>query len=1361
VKGGQDRASSARLLCALGLVVSVGFLLSATTASAAFKFKGTFGSAAQPSFEAPAALAVDLASGDLLVVDVEAKTLSRFNPDGSPDEFTALSTNVIDGSETPEGEFTFDSNPRDVQVAVDNSGGPTDGDIYVTQRATQLVDIFDEDGSYLGQLTASSEGAFEIPVGVTVDPAGAVYVSEFNTGSGKIHKYVPAANPPVNGDNTANFSRPSFGRLAAGIGPAAGFIFATEFGQTVAKLDSATGTQQYVVTSEASVAIAVNPADGHLFNATESQVREFDASGSTEAKALSSFAPGAGVSGIAVDKETGDVYVARESNPNIEVWEAVKVPEPITEAASEVESTSATLRGSVNPNGLPLSECFFEYDTTKYTKGGAAHGETALCEEPDAAEVGEGTVPVEVHAEVSGLSTGTNYHFRLVTANANNPLGEPSRGEDEEFLTPGPGITEETATQISATEARIGALIDPKGEATSFLVQYVTEAQFKASGYAEALSAPSPAAVVPAEVSGAGDLTTATGTGDLANGFSQVQHVHATTGAFAVGQTISGPGIRPGTTIVAFDKDKETLTLSTLAEASGTGVALSAGSPIVTNLTTTAGQFTAGQQISGPGIPAETTILSVGAGQLVLSKPPTETAKATPLTATGPQAVSLQLTGLTPDTTYHFRLLATNGAAIAEGADRRFSTFASIGGGGLPDGRAYEMASPPQKAGEVIPPEPTSELGGSCSACLSGENNQLMPMQSAPDGESVLYYGQPFSGGLAAGPNEYIAGRGGSEWQTQSLSPPSITGRYEAFSSNLSRGVLYQVQPTLAPQAPSRGGEGFANLYLRGKGGSFTPLITVEPPQRDPGTFVAGQNQFRIVYAGANAGTASEPAFGHLIFEANDALTEAVPGIAPAAPEVGVYEWADGQLALVNVLPDNATAASHAVIGSGLLLGSPQFEAPNVDHAISDDGSKIFWSSEESGHVYVRIDGERTLEIPGPGSCKESTPLKERACFLTASPDGSKVLISDGKIYELNEEEEYEQSADLSEGQGGFEGILGASENLSRVYLVDSKALTGGEENANEEHAEAGKFNLYAWDEGALDFIGTLLEKDNTFGVGSRYGAWHASRPDRIAQVSSDGRYLAFMSKAQLTGYDSIQAGSAFDCDDNSSAHSLSKPCNEVFEYSFASKSLTCVSCNPSGQRPLGPSYLSLIRPDNGSPFPQPGNLSLSGGGRLIFQSQDVLSPQDTNGHIQDVYEWEPSGVGSCKRPGGCVFLISSGHSTNDSMFLDSSDSGNDAFFITREQLVAADHDEQLDLYDARVDGGLASDTETLRSECQGEACQPAAVVPKHPTPSSLAFHGAGNLNEKSKRKHHKKRHKRHAKKHTHKRANANRGGTK
>ena len=175
---------------------------------------------------------------------------------------------------------------------------------------------------------------------------------------------------------------------------------------------------------------------------------------------------------------------------------------------------------------------------------------------------------------------------------------------------------------------------------------------------------------------------------------------------------------------------------------------------------------------------------------------------------------------------------------------------------------------------------------------------------------------------------------------------------------------------------------------------------------------------------------------------------------------------------------------------------------------------------------------------------------------------------------------------------------------------------------------------------------------------------------------------------------------------------------------------------------------------------------------------------RDTNGRVEDVYESEPNGLGSCARAQGCVTLISPGTGSVDSNFLsmggEGEGEGSNVFFTTREELVPIDSDELLDVYDARVGGGFASETETTRPECQGEACQPSPSPPAETTPASAAFHGAGNLEEagksvsrcpKGKRKvksrgktrcvakHHKRhrKHKRHHGKRHHRRANADR----
>jgi hypothetical protein len=188
-------------------------------------------------------------------------------------------------------------------------------------------------------------------------------------------------------------------------------------------------------------------------------------------------------------------------------------------------------------------------------------------------------------------------------------------------------------------------------------------------------------------------------------------------------------------------------------------------------------------------------------------------AQTTPETGLGsaavPQTAQAHIGRLAPDTAYRFRVVAENENGETTSAEPApgFATF-PIFPPGLPDGRAYEMVSPPQKVGEVFPPF----QDGFCSECLPGISAGMMPMQSTPNGEAVVYEGQPFSAGLASGPNEYLSRRSQSSgWGWQSLSSPlfasGVGQGFEAFSADLSRGVLFQIQPALSPEAPTQGGK--------------------------------------------------------------------------------------------------------------------------------------------------------------------------------------------------------------------------------------------------------------------------------------------------------------------------------------------------------------------------------------------------------------------------------------------------------------------------------------------------------------------------------------------------------------------------
>jgi hypothetical protein len=1300
-------------------------------------------------------------------------SVSRYHADGTPAEFTALGSNAIDGLAgpdlTPQKGLHFNV-AKLVQVGVDESSDETAGEIYVTQGDNQKLDVFGANGEHLGELTqyegtpgneATLQGLGRV-CGVAVDLAGDVFVADLGSG---IHKYDPKGAVVTNADNVANFtSVESPCGLAAGRGASAGSLFAVSLSSGgLAKLDATSGAVQYEI-SKGNTTVSVDPTSGNVLTASGSEIKEWDASGAGSATLLGLVSAGSEVTGIAVDGTTpkgkgGTLYLARSGATHLDVYGPyLSLPVPATGPATAVARTTATLHGTISADGGPSAGCHFQYITeatfqaqkkaaeaedqspAQATEAAFAGAQSVACEPPG--PFTGGTVSA-VSGKATGLQPQTEFVFRLVGDNSEGSIP----ASELEFETQGePLIKEGAASQVTTSSATISSKVNPRGQATSFSVEFVTQQQFEESEFAGAAVVEGP--VAPALVSGKGDLSAATGTGGLAEGFSQIKGVKTESGTFVVGQSIFGAGIKAGTTITSVGAG--TLGLSQSVEASGEKVTLAAGSNVITNLSTSAGSFAAGQSIEGVGIPNATTIVSASQTELALSQAVTAPGEGVGLIAQGFEPVSLQLSGLTPDTTYHFRGVAANEVGMAtESEPHTFATSVPLGPP-LPDERAYELVSPPARMGDVYPAEPYKHDGGSCKSCVAGWNARKAPMQASADGQAVAYEGDPFFGGQKAEANSYVSRRGEGSWGTAALSTPQLEAQvFKAFSPDLSKAIMLQVAPALTTEAP----EGFAELYLREEGKGLRTLITSEPPNRFAGEPAKVANAFQVEYAGANAGSEGSEAFSHVIFAANDALTPAAEEKEVAADERDLYEWSGGELRLVNVLPSEEVAAQ-PVFGSGQMLAAGD-ETPNFSHAISDSGNRIFWSTEPDGQVYMREGGGTTIELPD-----------HTGKFLTASPDGSKVLLSDGSMYELNEEEgAYELSADLTHGKGGFQGIAGTAEDLARVYFVDTEALTGAEEvDANDEAAEEGAFNLYLWEgeegEGTVSFIGRLAAEDNHQGDTAQLGAWRAGPGSRLAQASADGRFLAFQSTTQLTP-DAAEnlPRETRTCIGSGTEGRLA--CSEVFEYDAVNKTLICASCNPQGERPLGGSTLSLIDTPREF-FPQPENLPAEGKGRLFFDSLDALSQSDTNGRIQDVYEFEPAGVGTCTRPKGCLALISGGHGPKDSVFVNASASGDDVFFASRDQLVGADKNDLMDLYDARKGGGLK---EEAPAPCAGEACAgPIPAPPPFQAPSSNQVPPEGPVKPAACRKgfvrkggkcvrrhkprHHKQRHHRAAKHH-------------
>jgi len=604
----------------------------------------------------------------------------------------------------------------------------------------------------------------------------------------------------------------------------------------------------------------------------------------------------------------------------------------------------------------------------------------------------------------------------------------------------------------------------------------------------------------------------------------------------------------------------------------------------------------------------------------------------------------------------------------------------------LPDARSYELVSPSDKSGGIGGVLPLGSLAFSPEQF----GRQL---QSSVDGGSISYIGADFYQASYGGIDQYLSQSDSIGWSTQNVTPrtpgSANEAKYVGFSPDLSIGILGTGLGSglqLGEGAPAD----YPNLYLV-QSGRFQPLLKLVPPHRTTSTFGYAFVQengepgisHRLLFAGANTGTNTVRAFSHVLFEANDALSSNVKD--GGEHEDNLYEWVEGELRLVNVLPGSGVdpageAAPNASFGVDH-HDVYRTALPNLSHVISADGSRVFWTDQNNGDLYVREDGKRTvqvdLEVGGGGA------------FVTASADGSRVFFSKQEnLYEYN------LSSGLTKdvAPGGVLGLMGASEDGSYVYFVSTSHLVGG--------ATAGEPNLYLSHEGRLSFIRTLSladnETPNLYGTHAREGDWYRTFAGRTAEVSPNGRYLAFMAKENLTGYEPLAANHERDY--------------EVYVYDAPAERLMCASCNVNGSPPTASTQLPA--PVNGV-YQQ---RYLDNGGRLFFSTSDAVLPEDTNG-TSDVYEYEE----------GHVSLISPGSAPDEAVFADASESGDDVFFTTSQQLVPADRDQIVDLYDARVDGRSEAPPAPPCSS-EGECRNSPGVAGSFAGPASLTSVGPGNL---------------------------------
>jgi hypothetical protein len=689
-------------------------------------------------------------------------------------------------------------------------------------------------------------------------------------------------------------------------------------------------------------------------------------------------------------------------------------------------------------------------------------------------------------------------------------------------------------------------------------------------------------------------------------------------------------------------------------------------------------------------------------------------------------------------------LLFAVGAALAWGLGGvvQVAAAAPRAGSALPDGRAWEMVSPLDKnGGDVAPPGHVSSGGVA---------------QASPDGEKITYASLASFGTPQGAPigSQYISGREArTGWSTQNISTPMsnqtylIVGYgipYRAFSLNLTVGLVSggnERSGGAGVEGPSLGGTpaGYENYYLYGLPDSaLQPLVT-----HTPGVSPA---EFGIVFLGGT------PDLSRVVVSSSAALGEGEA--IGSAPELYEWERGSGRFQPVSVLPDGTPVREVKLGGGGGVTGQ----------AVSEDGSRVVWTENRgSGSLFVRegvgtaqattVQADASQGGPEPGDGGE---------FRTASSDGSKVFFTDqseltndantgglgcprcgSDLYEfdVNSGQLHDITVDHADANGAeVRGVLGASADGSYLYFVANGVLapgaTPGNCRASGSPRPGAVCNLYLWHTGweKPRFIASLSNNDG-FGASEKNGLgvafdWSPSLGLRTARVSRDGLHLAFMSQEELKtsnfpgGYDNnVTNGSS--CGNDAYGDPLPAQCEEVFLYeATGSGRLTCVSCNPAGVQPTGPSGLpgGAEFADNQAAY-QSRPLSEGGGaGRVFFDSADGLVAGDTNG-VEDVYEYE----------NGHIYLLSDGRNAQNSSFVDASVDGSDVFFVTRAELVSQDVDRLVDLYDARAPHApgeaVGFPSPPTAAPCEGEDCRPSgSAAPGLATPSSLVFVGGGNV---------------------------------
>ena len=639
-----------------------------------------------------------------------------------------------------------------------------------------------------------------------------------------------------------------------------------------------------------------------------------------------------------------------------------------------------------------------------------------------------------------------------------------------------------------------------------------------------------------------------------------------------------------------------------------------------------------------------------------------------------PVIVAEGLTGLAPETTYHYRVVTENASGTTVSADHVFET---------------------RSASEMVAPERGIEL---VSQPDKGGQDIKFPAVSADD-SGVFWQtwggapGVPISLSFFRSERSLDTPRG---WSSESLLPPY---------SELTPNVTY----ALTAQGISSDGRGLI-LTSRDSGELLANFERTTHTTNE----VLETLQFASVSPTPLHGT-----FGSQGMESSDDLSRVYVNTSQSLdPEhvssggpggsFNIYEIAEGAPRLVSRMPDGSVPSCG--LTSFGFSSYPAYAGIGFKTSwVTPDGSKLLFASSgdrcgEYSSLYLRdVDAETTTPLSGPSSGPFGPPSAEgpegRTWPIGLADDGSEVLFMT-KARPVTDDEN--ASMDIyrwAEGDGSecltcttsvrIQTAV-ASDDLSRVYFTSRDQLVAGE---GEEHASE-RTNLYRWHDGRVKYVAPVADTTMPW---NRY---------HDMDLSADGSVIAFATDAVGVTADTTAC--------------VGKTCQHIYRYDDRGGEIECVDCG----RPSD-AIEEQIFPERGFPnLPRARSVSADGS-TFVFRSNNPLLPEDINGG-PDLYQWR----------NGAVSLTTDGTKKFSSLALVgiSADATDIHFVAGGPRLTGFEVDRSTQLYDARIGGGFAPPTPP--AECVEDACQgPLTPSPSLQGSGSASFAGAANASGGGQRK--------------------------